>query len=114
MVLTGMTQLTWILAFARMTRLNNPGLPHGFAARNDGNNKGRSQTETLWDDKKDTLTFSPLPCQGEEKRSKKRSLLCQTTPGLGFEPRQRDPKSLVLPLHNPGMNYLGGFVEDEF
>lgn len=23
-------------------------------------------------------------------------------PGLGFEPRQREPKSLVLPLHYPG------------
>lgn len=27
------------------------------------------------------------------------------SPGLGFEPRQRDPKSLVLPLHNPGIIY---------
>lgn len=24
------------------------------------------------------------------------------TPGLGFEPRQRDSESLVLPLHHPG------------
>ena len=25
-------------------------------------------------------------------------------PGLGFEPRQRDSESLVLPLHYPGIN----------
>lgn len=42
--------------------------------------------------------------------------VCRTTvvlqgikliPGLGFEPRQREPKSLVLPLHYPGEPLIG-------
>ncbi len=32
------------------------------------------------------------------------------TPRLGFEPRQRDPNSLVLPLHHLGIENLRIFI----
>lgn len=33
------------------------------------------------------------------------SILVTIVPPLGFEPRKRDPKSPVLPLHHRGMNF---------
>ena len=39
------------------------------------------------------------------------SAICPSIiPSLGFEPRQRDPKSLVLPLHYEGRNLTAVIV----
>ena len=37
-------------------------------------------------------------------------MLKKDTPRLGFEPRQRDPNSLVLPLHHLGIENLRIFI----